>query len=244
MNITKTDKRSRVTSLLLVLALVCTLFLPIFQVNSTAATSGYETKTGTNAYALFNSGSTSSSGTRYSSSGSYNYDTSSYNNAGYDIYVSASNNVSSSTARLGLSFTIMQEVTERATITINAYDVDEGSGERDVIYLVDENTGAKTRIDYLRGMDSQWNTSVRQANALIAAYQDFVRSAKRVDNPAVVPEIPSGAYMDTFSDGKRSVTFIYNPTDAEQKISVTLPGNGRKEVTITPFDVIPVELTK
>ncbi|MBO7741486.1 MAG: hypothetical protein J6S21_02940, partial [Victivallales bacterium] len=94
------------------------------------------------------------------------------------------------------------------------------------------------------GMDSQWNTSIRQANALIAAYQDFVRSAKRVDNPAVVPEIPSGAYMDTFSDGKRSVTFIYNPTDAEQKISVTLPGNGKKEVTITPFDVIPVELTK
>ena len=155
MNITKTDKRSRVTSLLLVLALVCTLFLPVFQVNSTAAaTSGYETKTGTNAYALFNSGLNYSSG-----SGGSNPNPGSYNNGGYDIYVSASNNTANSTARLGLSFTIMQEVTERATITINAYDVDESSGERDVIYLVDENTGAKTRIDYLRGMNSQWNTT-------------------------------------------------------------------------------------
>ena len=115
----------------------------------------YETTPGRNSYALFNSGATSSSGHYYSSS--QNPNDKSYNNNGYDIYASAGD--ANTTVNLGLSFTVMQEVTERATITINAYDVDEGSGERDVIFLVDENTGARTRLDYLRGMDEQWNTT-------------------------------------------------------------------------------------
>ena len=38
------------------------------------------------------------------------------------------------------------------------------------------------------GMDSQWNTPVRQANALLAKYRDFVRSAKKVTNPAIAED--------------------------------------------------------
>ncbi len=116
----------------------------------------HETTPGRNSYALFNSGATSSSGRYYNSS--QNPNDKSYTNNGYDIYASAGSS-SITTVNLGLSFTVMQEVTERATITINAYDVDEGDGERDVIFLVDENTGARTRLDYLRGMNQQWNTT-------------------------------------------------------------------------------------
>ena len=107
-----------------------------------------------NSYSLFNSGS-SGSGNRYSST--QNYDDSSYTNGGYDIYSSNSN---LPWVRLGLSFTVSQAVTERAALTVYAYDVDEDSGERDYIYLVDETTGTKTKLGgYLSGMDSQWNTT-------------------------------------------------------------------------------------
>ena len=118
-----------------------------------------ETTAGTNTYSLFNSGATSSSG--YSSSSNPN--DSSYTNSGYDIYAAYS---SLPTVDLGLSFTVMQEVTERATVTIYAYDVDESSGERDLIYLVDETDGSRTQLSgYLSGMDSQWNTSTLYADA-------------------------------------------------------------------------------
>ena len=107
-------------------------------------------------YSLFNSGATGS-GYRYSSSS--NYDDNSYTNGGYDIYSSASYN-SIRTVDLGLSFAVSSVITERAEVTIYAYDVDESSGERDLIYLVDETDGSRTQLSgYLSGRDDQWNST-------------------------------------------------------------------------------------
>ena len=153
---TVTSKKSKVLSFFLSVVLTFSLFAPIFSLDATAATvaGDIETTPGMNSYSLFNSGS-SGSGNRYSST--QNYDDSSYTNGGYDIYSSNSN---LPWVRLGLSFTVSQAVTERAALTVYAYDVDEDDGERDYIYLVDETTGAKTKLGgYLSGMDSQWNTT-------------------------------------------------------------------------------------
>jgi hypothetical protein len=91
------------------------------------------------------------------------------------------------------------------------------------------------------GMDSQWNTGVRQVNAILAKYRDFVRSAKKVQTHSVTGFLPDGAYIDTFSDGKRSVSFIFNPTDSTSEIKLTIPGKPAKAVSVTAYDVIPVE---
>ncbi len=112
------------------------------------------TTAGTNTYALFNSGR---GGSGYSSS----VNPGSFTNGGYDIYVG-----SLGSSRLGLGFTVEQEVIERAIVTIYAYDVDEGAGERDIIYLVDETDGSETQLSgYLSGMDSQWNTTTMYIDA-------------------------------------------------------------------------------
>ncbi len=124
------------------------------------------------AYPIFNSGLTGT-GTRYSSSA--NYDETSFSNGGYDLYGSYS---SLKNIRLGLSFTMAANATERAQVTIYAYDVDEESGERDCVRLVDETTGVKTVLtntagkDYLSGQDSRWSTTTFEipAELLVAGH--------------------------------------------------------------------------
>ncbi len=119
-----------------------------------ANTSLIQTEAGNKTYTLFNSGRTGS-GNKYSST--TNPNPNSTTNNGYDIYASYSN---LRTTTIGASFKVNASVTERATLSIYAYDVDESSGERDVIYLVDETTGTETQLSgYLSGMDSQWNTT-------------------------------------------------------------------------------------
>lgn len=113
--------------------------------------------TASGTYSLFNSGLVGGDGYKYSSSS--NVDDGSYTNGGYDIYASANSNTIS-TVDLGLSFRVGAAITERAKITIKAFDVDESSGERDLIYLVDESDGSRTKLNgYLSGRDWEWNTT-------------------------------------------------------------------------------------
>ena len=146
-------------SIFLALIMAFTLLFSAMPTNFSsvfAASNVLETTEGANSYTLFNSGRTGSR-QRYSSSSPYNKNTSSLNNGGYDFYASYS---SMKTIRLGLGFKVNYEVTEKAFVTIYAYDVDEKDGERDLIYLVDENTGARTKLDgYLHGQDEMWNTT-------------------------------------------------------------------------------------
>ena len=93
-------------------------------------------------YSLFNSGCTGE-GYRYSSSS--NYDATSYTNGGYDIYAAA-NTAAIRTVNLGLSFEVNTVVTGRSELTIYAFDVDESSGERDLIYLVDETDNQRIQL--------------------------------------------------------------------------------------------------
>lgn len=123
------------------------------------ASSVIDTVAGTNTYSLFNSGCTSSGGRNYSgSSGAdYNPDSYSYNNNGYDIYGdSPSGRVL--TVGMGVSFNVSGVVTERATLTVYAYDIDEPS-QMDYVYLVDETLGSRTSIGNLTGLDERWSTT-------------------------------------------------------------------------------------
>ena len=117
------------------------LMIPFGTADVSAASNVLQTQGGRNTYTLFNSGCTGS-GRYYSSSSNPAPDT--LTNNGYDIYLRTSGGVRRS--RLGLSFYISDTVTERATLTINAFDVDESSGERDLVYLVDETTGNQVQI--------------------------------------------------------------------------------------------------
>ena len=115
-----------------------------------------ETTGGANTYTLFDSGCTGS-GQYYSSTS--NPAAGTLTNNGYDIYATASSNTINR-VRIGRSVSIASEVTERATLSIYAYDVDESSGERDLIYLMDETADTQTQLSgYLSGRDGQWNTT-------------------------------------------------------------------------------------
>ena len=119
-----------------------------------------QTEAAAQTYTLFGSGRT---GNRTYYRVNQNYDEASLQNGGYDLYADASSSTISR-IRLGLSFKVNYPITERATLTVYAYDVDENTqasnNERDLIYLVDEFTGAKTQLDgYLHGMNEQWNTT-------------------------------------------------------------------------------------
>ena len=113
-------------------------------------------------YPLFNSGRTGS-GCKYSSSS--NPDDTSYTNNGYDLYANMSE--SNEIIQLGLPFVIGVSINEQATVNIYAYDVDEydtyhghSGDERDYIYLVNETTGARTKLDgYLSGQNETWNNT-------------------------------------------------------------------------------------
>ena len=139
------------------------LMIPFGTADVSAASNVVQTQGGRNTYTLFNSGCTGS-GRYYSSSSNPAPDT--LTNNGYDIYLRTSGGVRRS--RLGLSFYISDTVTERATLTINAFDVDESSGERDLVYLYDETTGSQVQITeghgYLSGMNQQWNTTTFYIN--------------------------------------------------------------------------------
>ncbi len=112
------------------------------------------------AYSLFNSGATGSSYHTYNLTWGYdaNPDSHSYSNNGYDIF-GGMDNSSPVTVGMGIPFVVSKRISERATLTIYAYDVDEESGERDYIYLVDDTTGTRTVLGYLSGMNNQWNTT-------------------------------------------------------------------------------------
>ncbi len=113
-----------------------------------------------NTISLFNSGCTTTSGRAYSTSGNgVNPDTSSYTNNGYDIY-GCSPSSTDLTLRTGLSFTVNNPVTQRAVLTIYAYDIDEERDQIDDVYLVDETSGGtRTRVGYLNGRNETWATT-------------------------------------------------------------------------------------
>lgn len=123
-------------------------------------TGGVVVTGGNRTYPLFNSGVTTSQGRVYSSASGadYNPNSHSYNNNGYDIYGDSGQN-RPLTVGMGLSFYIQDAVTERATLTVYAYDIDEERNQIDYVYLVDETTNTRTRIGNLTGMDSSWTTT-------------------------------------------------------------------------------------
>ena len=129
------------------------------QVDTPPAEDAVQILEGSNTYALFNSGATTSDGREYSgaSGGDFNPDSHSFTNNGYDIY-GDSGNVDLPLG-MGLSFCVNAEVTERATLTVYAYDIDEESQQIDEIYLVDDATGVRTRVGALSGRDSTWSTT-------------------------------------------------------------------------------------
>lgn len=143
------------------------LMIPMGTADVSAASNVVQTQGGRNTYTLFNSGCTGSG--KY-----YRYNNNpaphTLTNNGYDIYLDTG---AIDRSRLGLSFYISDTVTERATLTINAFDVDEvsswyGGPERDLVYLVDETSGNKVQITeghgYLSGMNQQWNTTTFYIN--------------------------------------------------------------------------------
>lgn len=123
---------------------------------------------GTSTYSLFNSGATSSNG--YDHYRSPNPAPSTYNNNGYDLY----GTIGSSTLkrfRLGQSFKVEATITEQATLSVMAYDVDEdvkscGHGyEYDFVYLVDETDNKTVKLDgHMSGTDDTWANSSFKIN--------------------------------------------------------------------------------
>ncbi len=60
---------------------------------------------------------------------------------------------------VGLPFVINGTVLEKSTITMNCFDIDEASGERDVIYLRDITEDTEVRLGHLTGRNQEWNTT-------------------------------------------------------------------------------------
>lgn len=115
-----------------------------------------DTEAGTHIYQLFNSGATGSG----NGSTATNTAVTSLTNNGRDIYARMNSTGDSPTTYLGLAFRVNETVTEQATLQIAAYDVDEGDGERDYIYLVDITAGTEQQLSgYLSGMNDQMNTT-------------------------------------------------------------------------------------
>ncbi len=141
--------------------MVCCIFSAFSLAVSATTSSTIETQEGTNTYALFNSGQTSSSGNSYREiwDGDYNPDAHSYNNNGYDIHGGRSNGEAILTIGMGCSFHVNAEVTERSTLTIYAFDIDEEYSENDKVYLVNAQTGARTYVGTLSGRDWSWSTT-------------------------------------------------------------------------------------
>ena len=115
-------------------------------------------------YNLFNSGMEYSYGYGYSDEWDINSNLNdhTYNNGGYDLF--GGTYIGGFTFGMGLPFYISAEVTERATLTVYAFDVDEESNETDEVYLVNATTGARTHVGNLSGMDSTWSTTTITIN--------------------------------------------------------------------------------
>ena len=133
-----------------------TIIAPALPDNVCVTSSGAETIN------LFNSGLKTVTGKKYSENADANIDTASFNNGGYDIFsrMPFLNNNPHTPVRMGYGFYISNAVTENVTLSVNAFDVDEEGGEYDEIYLVDENTGSRTVVGVLSGMNQQWNNTV------------------------------------------------------------------------------------
>ena len=154
---------SKAFSIVLSLTMILGIMMPLVRVDSVAeatssVSSSSEPSTETN-LSLFNSGLTSNATWREP-----NPAPDTYSNGGYDIYASISRE---KRVRLGLSFKVEADVTERSTLSISAYDVDEdmkdcGHGyEYDYIYLVDETAGSSIKLDgHMSGQSNTWNNSV------------------------------------------------------------------------------------
>ncbi len=115
---------------------------------------------GSTSLVLFNSGLNTTEGKCYGSQMSCKnpaWDT--INNQNYDIYGRMRVSGCSDRIRIGLGFHVSKPVIENAVLSINAYDVDEESGEYDEVILVDETTGTETIIGTLSGMNDQWNNT-------------------------------------------------------------------------------------
>lgn len=151
MKIGKTPIRVRLVSFVLTLLIIAAA-LPLTVLTASAETMTEKT------IQLFNSGCTSSAGKNYSSANNNNPAPATLTNKGYDLYGRMPSN-SSTTFRAGLSFTVEQEVTELATLTIKAYDVDEEDGEYDEVILVDETGSKRTVVGTLKGKNNEWNTT-------------------------------------------------------------------------------------
>ena len=89
---------------------------------------------------------------------SYNYCTKDLYNCIFDINVPYSSD--GSLTQLGKSFVLDGTPTENALLNILAYDVDEESGERAYVYLVDETDNNSVKeLGYLTGTNGKWSTS-------------------------------------------------------------------------------------
>ena len=134
--------------------------------NCTTVT-GLNIVAGSNTYSLFNSGVT---GSGYGQTTTPNPAPHTANNNGYDLYGCLPVTGRNSRFRLGQSFTVAADITEQATLTIRAYDVDEdvrdcGNGyEYDYVYLIDETDGSSIELGHLSGTNNTWaNSSFRIA---------------------------------------------------------------------------------
>lgn len=153
----------KLLSVVMLIAMLLTA-LPVAALGA-YADSDVQLQQGTQVYSLFNSGATSLSGKEYSSATGVdrNPDSHSYNNSGYDIYGCSENK--DLTLGMGLSFYVGEQVTERATLTVYAYDIDEESRQIDDVYLVNEATGVRTYVGSLSGRDETWSTSTLTIDA-------------------------------------------------------------------------------
>ena len=113
-------------------------------------------------YSLFNSGRTGS-GVEYSYDSNVNHTEGDNRNGGYDLYGNYFGNVGA-WFTIGREFTMNFAATEKARLSILAFDVDEElSGytpERDHVWLYDKTTNkAIVDLGYLSGMNWDWNTT-------------------------------------------------------------------------------------
>lgn len=149
----KNMKKTIFKKIMSIVLTVLILTVSLSCVASAAGSTDSVSMNGVGVYELFNSGCTNSWGSGNIST-TINPET--YDNNGYDIYLTNDGLIE---AQLGQSFNVKTNLSDNAVITISAFDVDEESGERDIVYLVDETTGESTAVGRLSGMDEEWNTT-------------------------------------------------------------------------------------
>lgn len=148
--------KNNMTKKILAVVLSLAFILATFAVATVAASTDNVVVDREDAFALFNSGCTDTwgNGDLYT-----RYDVTSFDNNGSDIFAEAYDSEDAANTQIGASFTVSAPIDSDVYVTIHAFDVDEESGERDIIYLVDEATGEKVELGYLSGMNEEWNTT-------------------------------------------------------------------------------------